>query len=267
MFESLCEYLKKIGGWWTMLVIPILKYSLGLEVIPPNLPLYNIISAIPAWVIWVVLFVVFFFVNLKIFHDMRIDKERLMRTYLEEAEKNKGKWPFITDLKMSKIAWGLWYTGTMPQSERAYDYNILTRVLLLKPDSDIFKEVMEKSGEDPQLAANKINTFSRSLLEKGVKVGLYSYVRSIPVSMTIFDMMPCRRKREYIPNSSNAWIVAKTFVRDVGVSNRPMQRIKRNDPLFNPYFTDFEEIWAGSDRVVLDDGELKIDGKWGNYET
>ncbi len=251
-----------------MIALPIIKHIFGIGDISNTIqsPIwYQFIASIPEWAWWAVTLVIFFIINLVVFHNIRIERDNILKTYLDVAEKNKDKFPITADLRISQIAWGLWYTGTTAHSEKVFDCKKLTRLLILKPGSDTFKENMRQSGEDEQLGRTMIETVVRDALIAGVKVGQYSALHDIPDSMTIFDEKPCKKlKGEYMPNSRNAWIVAKVFMRDVPVSERQLLRLKREDNRFNAYFKQFEEIWQGSDRVALENNEIIIKGKWGD---
>jgi hypothetical protein len=144
------EYLKKIGWWWTVLALPIIKRALGFEgdidKYLKTLNWYTSVSAIPEWVWWAVPFLVFLIVNCVIFINMRVENERIIKAY-EDNEKKKAKWDFTEQLRMSKVAWGLWFTGTIPWSDQAYNEKQLTRLLVVEPDSEGYKEAIKVCNE------------------------------------------------------------------------------------------------------------------------
>ena len=181
-----------------------------------------------------------------------------------ETAKNSTTHKFIDAYIQSKIAWGLWFTGTRVRVEKALEEIDAAKIMLLNPDSNNkgLVEAAKRANVSLDAVQSDINHFTRYALEmpKKIEVGWYSEYRNL--SFTIFDPTPIKElSGELTPNSENAWIILSVLDPNAGAESRLTMTIhKKKDPRkFDGYYSEFKEWWSRREEVRLQGGNLIVD--------
>jgi hypothetical protein len=244
--DSLTEYFKKIGWWWFMIASPIIGWLTNASPIKTFLEQNNINVNIPLWV-WIVIAILIFIVaNIFAYHSIRSDRDHAIKHCKEIIGKSEKIHQFLFNLKLSKVVWGLWITGTIPLSEKAVDYKQVSRILVMNPNSKDFPRVAKECGKDIDLAQTEVNTITRNaIISECIQVRWYSQYTAR--SMTIFDPSPIRKiKGEWIPDSRNAYIVLASVLPGASASDRTVETIERQDSRFDGLFKEYLTTWENS---------------------
>jgi hypothetical protein len=172
---------------------------------------------------------------------------------LEQSSDKPIEQTFEDDLKVAKIGWGLWYTGTKIMADKSLNAGVIKRVLLLNPDpnNEALKQIVRESDTNIEGVLTDIRTLTEEIAKLnrhlGMQINIRWYEEYRPQSFTIFDTDPVKDKKGHLePSSPNAWIVVKYLEPLVGAGHRKLDRVfKATHPeRFNAYFELYKRIWT-----------------------
>ena len=153
---------------------------------------------------------------------------------------DKDELPSIDDAaKHSKTIWGLWFTGDR-QLKLIKRYNNFQRILLVKPNSLAFRELLE-IRDDKEKIMEEIKTLTQQAIKQGVKVRWYS--ESQTDSLTIYDPM-----QNDEPVSKKAYYVISRLEKGVPRRKRGVSIQKKRDDEndFKYQFNRYKKLWETS---------------------
>jgi hypothetical protein len=145
--------------------------------------------------------------------------------------------PIDIAIKKSKVVWGLWFSGDRIYSNQLLEkYNSVKRILLVDPNTDVFRMVVEKSIETESIVENEIKRLTKQAMSKGIPVRWY---RKFQVTaLTLYD-----------PENNKAWCVLQELKPNVPREDRPLSKIKGTDSQYKGVLARFQDIWDNYSRV------------------
>ena len=150
-------------------------------------------------------------------------------------------------LESSRVAWGLWHTGTRMRIERLLKLDSLKRILILEPNtnSKSVKVIAERSGETEKGIITQLEDTTREALKNGKDIRWYSEHRES--AFTIYDNSPIKEPDGSLkPCSDNAWIYVEYLTPTVGVDQRTGEAIHnkgKDKDRFMGFYQEYEDIW------------------------
>lgn len=220
-----------------------------------NEPLFTYISAnIPLWP-RILLFVLFCTIAtlgivlvVGIFRRTNKSTQKAVPSITSQSKSNDAALPSRREaLESSKVAWGLWHTGTRMRIEKLLKLESLKRILILEPnkDTDSIEIIAKRSEESTESIITQIQDTTREALENGKDIRWYSKHRES--AFTIYDATPVKDEDGTLkPCSDNAWMYVEYLNPEVGVDQRTGEVIYnkgKNKSRFMGFYHEYKDIW------------------------